>query len=375
MSRPHGLIGTKGPQRITTSAPSFKDARQALVSTLENLSFVKVVSIQEGLVNKSYTGEAVELQFRETRDRPKLVFFDKFGRCRSLLKIGPIQIAQAPMGLDHASSVPTVGEILVGSLVPNTRTKSHMDHVLRGWSSDAKPLKELLRILKFGTKASEFECRTLLIQPSCLLMQCPAAMKKSRDDIYMTARIILWASLRPLQILCTLEDPLKYSLKAPCNDEELAQAKGLKISCKAVEFIDLLVIKLCDSNLSEAFLDGLEVMPIPEPVPYNPYSTMLPMYTTAIYNPKAVRSSTPPVDLSYSAESPVYRPTSPVYRPTSPAYMPTSPAYVPTSPVYVPTSPVYVPESPVYKPTSPQRQSLEYNPNEPGSPVYIPTSP
>lgn len=35
-------------------------------------------------------------------------------------------LVQAPLGLDHPSSVPTIGELLVGTAVQNTR-KSHLE--------------------------------------------------------------------------------------------------------------------------------------------------------------------------------------------------------------------------------------------------------
>jgi hypothetical protein len=262
MSRPHGNISGHHSNASSIHASiTFTNARQSLVQTLENLSFVKVVTIQNS--SAGYTGEAVEVHFRDARDKPKLVFFDKFGRSRSSLTIGPIKVSQAPLGLDHPSAIPTVGEILVGSLVPNAR-KSHLDHVLRGWSSDATPLKELLRLLKFGTKHSEFEVRQILLQPAALLSRSPISIKKSRDDIYMTARIILWSSLRPLQILASIEE--KWPLKSKASPEDIEMATNIKISCKAVEFIEALVIKFNDSKLSEDFFKDLEVPEVPEVV-------------------------------------------------------------------------------------------------------------
>jgi hypothetical protein len=72
-------------------------------------------------------GEALEVSMghHNDRDKPKTVFFDKFGRCKGPLKLGPITLVQAPLGADHPSSVPSVGELLIGSAVPNAR-KSHL---------------------------------------------------------------------------------------------------------------------------------------------------------------------------------------------------------------------------------------------------------
>ena len=369
MSRPHGSDSTiVVKERNVKAAPSFSEARKSLVGLLEGLSFVKVVSVQggpSGPAGGSFIGEAVEVHFRDSRERPKLVFFDKFGRSRCLLKVGPMTLCQAPLGVDHPASVPTVGEILVGSLVPNTR-KSHLDHVLRGWSSDAKPLWELLRILKFGTKSSEFECRSILIQPCASLMQANDQVKGARDDIYMTARIILWGSLRTIQVLASIQSDHVTLTDGP-TETELAQANGLKLSSKAMDFMDSLIMKLSDSNLSEAFSTGLSFKPVqphyggygygpsvapsvapsggpsgaPSGVPYGvPYSVA--------YDPSkviAVNSKTPPISPGpYAPRSPdeAYAPTSPMepYAPASPPYAPSSPPYAPSSPAYAPSSPV-----------------------------------
>lgn len=98
-------------------------------------------------------GEALEVPMGHGhgKENPKTVFFDKFGRCKGPLKMGPITLVQAPLGPDHPSSIPSVGELLIGSAVPNTR-KSHLQYVLRGWCSSAQPLWELLRMIKYGTR-------------------------------------------------------------------------------------------------------------------------------------------------------------------------------------------------------------------------------
>jgi hypothetical protein len=281
-------------------AKTFQDARKALVDILENLSFVKVVSVQTKIVyNKPfYTGEAVEIHFRDTRERPKLVFFDKSGRSRMPFKVGPIQLIQAPLGHDHPASIPTAGDVLVGSLVPNGR-KSHLDHVLRGWSSDAKPLWELLRLLKFGTKYTEFDARTLLIQNSATLLQTPKELKQLRDDIYMTARIILWATVRPLQVLASIQSPDRVKLKIAATDLEKEQAGLIRISSNALDFFDSLLVKVNDSAMSDAFSEGLEFLEAAGPVMKHDDELLKP-YEPALYEPM----------------SPTYAPQSPTYTPT-----------------------------------------------------------
>ena len=375
-SRPHGAFHAK-VERITKAAPSFATARSSLVGILENLSFLSVVSVQDS--KGGYVGEAVEVHFRDnSRDAPKMVFFDKFGRSRAQLAIGPMHLAQAPLGLDHKSSIPTVGEILVGSVVPNTR-QGNLKFVLRGWSSDAKPLKELLRLLKFGTKLSEFESRPLLLQSSCLLMQCPASLKKSRDDIYMTARIILWGSIRPLQVLAAIQEPKKFTLKTEASAEETSAAELLKLSSSASDFVDLLVVKLHDPDLSDAFTSGLNISEEPEaasfPAPaltsYQYGQSYTSSYNMPLIQPgygmPAVPGNMYPGVTQESSRSPaasqasqaynpeqVFRPITPQYStesPTNEAYAPSSPVYAPSSPVYAPSSP-YAASSPVYAPSS-----------------------
>jgi len=352
--RPHGQQSTTNVA-TTYTAQTFEDARKTAVGILEGLSFVKVVSVQQS-GKGIYYGEAIEMR----NDRPKLVFFDKLGRSRNLLQVGPIHVAQAPMGYEHASSVPTVGDILLGSLVPNTR-KSHLELVLRGWTSDAKPLFELLRILRYGTRNSEFEVRQLLVQNTCNLMRCPADIKKCRDDIYMTARIILWGSVRPLQILACLKYPEEYALIEKATDIEIEQSKQILLSNDPITFLDLLTTKFQDSSIAEKFQKGLTILEQKQ-VALRNYMTPMEAMNQAFYSKPCTepvlfqsvafegRSSTPTINLEESS-----------YVPESPKYVPESPRYVPESPKYVPESPRYVPESPRYIPAN----NLDYVPTSP----------
>jgi len=380
-------------------------ARASLIQVLENLNFVKVVSIQTSAKGIFY-GEAVEhtVNKHATKfNKPKLVFFDKTGRLRQPLKIGPMTLVQAPMGYDHEISIPCVGDLLIGSFVPNSR-KSHLDTVLRGWSSEAKPLWELLRILKFGTKMSEFELRTVLIQTCCTLLQCPASLKGARDDIYTVARIVLFSNTRGLQVLASIQTPSTYTLKVQATEIEVTQAGRLSISSSAVDFIDSLTAKLGSPEISELFLQGLNVQEPLLPAPILTYNYAAPQaygYGLPMYNPSTAlvqqRSITPPLNFyagPYAQEnSQVQKASAPEFEncntngskverheaqqckednretlhgsvskpqkdlhsegpksptPKSPEYYPTSPVYCPQSPEYYPTSPVYCPTSPVY---------------------------
>lgn len=292
----------------------YDSARKSLDELLSNVTFLKVICIQKE--KNSYTGEAVEIVNGQNK---RTAFFDKFGRSRSFLTVGPITLTQAALGYEHPASLPSVGEILVGTLVENTR-KSHLKFVLRGWSSDAKPLQELQRIIKYGTKRTEFELRDLLSQPAGLISKTNHVMYK--DEIYMLARIVLFGNLRPLQILASLQIQ-GTSLKRDASEIEIAAAKNIKISMSACEFIEFITVKLNAQSIQEDFVEGLN-WPLPPP-PSEPLVRQI-----SLYDPEATFVM-PPQSPEYHPE-----PTSPVYQPTSPNYQPTSPMYQPTSPTYKP---------------------------------------
>jgi hypothetical protein len=298
-----------------------------------------------------------------------MAFFDKLTRARSYLTVGPITLTQAPMGYDHPSSVPTVGEILVGVLVPNTRKSFHLTHVLRGWSTDAKPLQELHRMLKYGTKKSEFQVRELLLQPAGILSRSPESIRMYRDDIYMIARIILWGNMRPLQVWANVEDEKKYKLDVEPTEAELLAASNLRISMSAMDFIETLSIKLNSDSLIDAFKKGLTIVEAPVEQPGQKKTLMSthqamhpssPVYSSMILDavPESPKCGTP----LYGGTSPPYYPDnigagagpseSTVVTGTGPvqtgAIAENTNVYVPSSPTYAPSSPTYAPSSPTY---------------------------
>lgn len=305
------------------ASKTFEDARKSLSDLLGNLSFVKVVALQKSPTG-AYSGEAVDLFKKD------MVFFDKFGRSRSYLTVGPITLVQAAMGFDHPSSIPSVGEILVGTSVPNTR-KSHLTAVLRGWSSDAKPLHELLRMVRFGTKKSEFENRSLLIQQAGIL----PGLQIYRDEIYMLARIVLWKNLRPVQVLAQVQDP-GYSLKDPASEIEINAAKSLYLSNKAKLYVELVSVKLSCPEILETFLEGFKDITAPPPPVTAPVTAQV--YGREVYPFRAPCAHTFDGDTCTSCSFVKFRPVSPS---EPPAYNPTSPreTYNPTSPL--PASPTY----------------------------------
>jgi hypothetical protein len=224
-------------------------------------------------------------------------------------------LSQAPLGFDHPSSVPSVGEILVGTLVPNTR-KSHLSHVLRGWSSDAKCLQELLRLVRFGTKRSEFENRDILLQPAGLLTSSPMNLRMYRDEVYLLARIILWGNVRPLQVLASIQKD-HFQLKKQASETELLAAKQMCISVSAVDFVDLITVKLSTEEISDAFMEGLTIVPtspkeVPQEKPQIPYQMFAYKAPVQMLPVQVAQQSTEPESPKYQVSSP-YNPTSPTY--------------------------------------------------------------
>lgn len=333
---------------------TYDDARKTLTDLLSNLSFVKVVSIQKNAAG-AYTGEASDLFKKE------MVFFDKFGRSRMNLTIGPITLVQAALGFDHPSSMPSVGEILVGTSVGNTR-KSHLTSVLRGWSSDAKPLFELLRILKFGTKKSEFDNRSLLIQQGAIV----GGYQQYRDEIYMLARLILWKNVRPVQLLTSLQDPA-IQLKVPATEVELMSAKSTYLSVPARTFVEIVSIKLSAPEILDAYLEGL-VLPVNPLTCVHTFVTAESKDICSVCKLERFRPKSPDADpyAAYAAYA-AYAPSNAHY------YVPPGAAQGPQGP-QGPQSPPGPPEaySPRFAPISiPKAETSK----EPGTPVYNPTSP
>jgi hypothetical protein len=244
------------------------------VQLAQSLTFVKVVSVQ--VQAKHWIGEAIEVPVGHSeKEAPKNVFFDKFGRCRGPLKVGPITLVQCPQGADHPTSVPVVGELLVGTAIANQRVKSHLQYVLRGWCSNAKPLWELFRMVRFGTRMTEAKIRDLLIQLPCMMTFCSPEMKVFRDEIYMLARMVLFGNLRPLAVLAHHESPDLTKLKDPATEIEIMAAKQTLLGSTAFEFIDMCTIKLNCPSLQEKFQELLifEEAPRPSTPPaFDPYA-------------------------------------------------------------------------------------------------------
>ena len=313
---------------------------------------------------------------------PEYLYFDKAGRQKGMITIGPARLIDCALGKNHKTAIPQINDILVGVKVENTNEKRNKSNpfIFRSWSANGKIIMELKRMVEFGTRMNITEIRSIFRQssgataqkimdaeknrdsiPSAILMEMILSAK-AVDDMYLLVRVVLWGDLRILSILHSLQTSSK--LKTSETTAESNAALDLKISSSAFEFVNSISQKLLDDTIMSHFTDLFEEFESGQASRVIPewkgtISSFVPLNETCT-------SSTQNQNRADYTTSPVYAPSSPVYAPTSPVYAPTSPVYAPTSPVYAPSSPVYAPTSPVYAPSSPV--------NAPSSPVNAPSS-
>jgi hypothetical protein len=365
-------------------------ARQKLNGILKEFALCKVSEIikvesKDGKPSY-YHGTAITQSNSRFHSNPEKVFFDKGGRLRnqSNMEIGPCKLIDAAWGRDHFSSMPQVGDILIGVLEPNTRQgkSARLPNVLRSWSRHGKIIMELSRIVEFGTSMSEFETRKILKQAECSFASHQmggSILDTSSDDFWMLARLILWGNMRAFTVLHFCQTTQK------CKDEpsglEMEAAKDIKISLSAYEFITSISFRLEDPEILNDFLSSFVHEEKKGTPPYNapPQNEYCPASSYAygvntVANHAANSVGNPfgnPAAAENSVQPPFYgaqplqhsQPTYalPTYAPSSPAYAPSSPAYAPSSPVYAPSSPAPgtpVPSSPPYVPSSPPKDCI-----------------
>ena len=361
----------------------FETTRRKLMETLNQFAFMRVTVVTfppcTMRTGTHFQGEAIEVfPGKHSRSSPRTAFFSRFARGQGFNILGSLQLVDTPMGATHSTSIPQIGDILIGSLVDGKKG-GKIAHELRGWSNNAKPLLELARIVQFGSRMSEKELANLLRQPGSssaafflrlnpsLAPSSPerqAAEKSMRaiDDVWALARIVCFSKL----------------------DED----KTLKTSFNYVDIIDTLAMKFGDETLMDAWAKVRPEQYVPElahastyasvysapaawapPLPaagpgwgaappqWAPSAAPLPAWALQQSQPAAPAWSA--AAAGGSAAGVVYQWTAPpqtTFVPTSPAYeprSPTGPVPNPTSPAYQPTSPVYPPASPVYHPASP----------------------
>ena len=331
----------------------FEASRKKLIDSLQQHTFMRVttVSCPSSAVREGthFQGEATEIFAGRGTQNPRNVFFSRFGRHHGggFSFLGAFNLIDCPVGSHHASAIPQVGDILVGSVI--AAKKGKLPWELRGWSNNAKPLLELLRIVQYGSRMSEKEICSLLRQPASTSANAMIRLKTrlsdqekthaenavaSTDDVWFIARTICFGRL----------------------DEDVT----LKLSKNWVELIDTMAMKFDDDELLTAWGSKRPQSYIPEdtiqPKSYvsheksagAPYSNLYAAAAKFTYAPPPVysfqsipKSTTPPPQPMQYASSQEYVPSSPLYEPQE--YAPQSPI-VPKSPEYEPKSPVQLPK-------------------------------
>jgi len=288
----------------------FDISRRKLIETLSNLTFMKVTVVtfpqDAHRTGTHFQGEATELFPGRNSQLPKSAFFSRFSRQvgNGFMFLGAFSLIDCPVGPQHASSVPQVGDILVGSLIPSKKGKLPFE--LRGWSNNAKPLLEMARILQYGTRMSSKELKMHLKQPASSTAN--AMLKLKTALTFEESRHATFAS--------TAADDFYFIVKTVCMGD-MSEDAELKLSKTHVEFMDHLAMRLQD----DAFLESWASK---RPVSYDPQSVV---YAPAIYAPTVYDPAVYQPIVSWKPTTPLYDPNA--YSPTSP---PESPKYIPTSP-------------------------------------------
>ena len=332
----------------------FETSRRKVVEALSNLNFAKIVSIVQ-LPNKfdpvepHFQGEVEEVFASKHRVSPRHAFFSKFARnSQGVSVLGCFSIVDTAMGISHASALPQLGDILVGSFVEAGK-KGKLPYEFKGWSNNGKPLLELFRVLQFGTRMSSKELHTLLRQPASIT--AAFALRLNSSSVSTPQK-------RHATKVSQSVDDIWNIARALCF-KELHLDESLKISMPHWDMLTQLAMV----TLDEEFLDALTAlrpaseMLVEEPPPniqgygYG-FSGNYAGYGTTLPQPSDFGSKSPEYTIpTGGGKTPPYAPSSPSFAPSSPPYIPESPKYVPGSP-----SPKDAPKSPA-PPKSPEPKS------------------
>ena len=426
------------------AAPSFAVARRALYENLNQYCFGKVVELVEMpatdtrpsffhgkilVVNNSYfqhqqgaknANNANSANNANNANSAEYLFFDKAGRQKSMISIGPVKLIDTVHPLGHKSAIPQLGEILIGLKVENTNEKrlKLQPFIFRSWSMNGKIILDLFRMVQYGTKMSDLEIRPLFRQTAGAVAQkmkeasgdsLPFEQKVSMlkcvraiDDIYIVAKMILWGNIRILSVLHCLQSD--SCLIQTATDAEIDAASDLKISATALEFVQGISQKLNDDKIMIHFTDCFSTFSgvLKSGDPYDVYPSPTPTPATQTH------SDAPPPWKPFDVEqgkqnqgsmSPSYAPSSPMYgggnspiygenknendthdtrgaaSPSSPMYKKseaTKPPALLTSPPALPDEPDMEEEhSPSSSPPSSPSQSGDQSPIEP-PPTQVP---
>jgi hypothetical protein len=315
------------------------------------------------IVNNSYFNNAKNQN--QNQSKPEQLFFDKAGRQKSMISIGPMKLIDTVYGHGHKNSVPQLGEILIGLKVENTNEKRSKTQpfIFRSWSMNGKVMLDLFRMVQYGTKMSDLEIRPMFRQGAGAVAQkmmdaskdsLPFEQKvsmckcvKAVDDIYIVAKMILWGNMRLLTVLhCLQTDSF---LNQTATDAEIDAASDLKLSANALEFVQGISQKLNDDSIMKYFTDSFSKFSgsdkdkekEKEAPPWKPYEYDYGYggVSTKTDEGMVVKPSSPVYGGGQGGAASPYAPSSPVYGDKGGGGA-ASP-YAPSSPVYGGTSPMY----------------------------------
>jgi hypothetical protein len=293
----------------------YENARRKVVETLSNLNFARVVSIMQmpPKVGKDpiFQGEVEEVFCgKNARVMSRHAFFSKFLRnTMGVNVLGCFTLVDSAMGPDHSSSIPNVGDILVGSFVSATQ-RGKLPYEFKGWCNNGKPLLELLRILQFGSRMSKEELHMLLRQPASVTANFALRLQEKFLKPHERSEA-LKSSLA--------QDDIWVLARALCF-RELEQDDKLKLSRPHFDILTQLAM----ITLDETLLDDLQgIMPVREEpvIKESDFSGMGAYGQGKVYESER---KTPPWTTAESG-TPKFMPSSPTYAPSSPPYHPESP--------------------------------------------------
>jgi hypothetical protein len=332
----------------------FETSRRKVVEALSNLNFAKIVSIVQ-LPNKfdplepHFQGEVEEVFASKHKIAPRHAYFSKFARnSQGVSVLGCFSIVDTSLGTSHASALPQLGDIVVGSFVEAGK-KGKLPFEFKGWCNNGKPLLELHRVLQFGTRMSAKELHNLLRQPASI--SAAFSLRLNSSSVSSTQK-------RHAQKVALCVDDIWNIARALCF-KDLQPDETLKIS---VPHWDMLT-QLAMVTLDEEFLEELTKLKPPSEMiedtqpeaqggqAYNGYGGYA-FQSFTVPQASDFGSRTPEYTVPRSGKTPPYAPSSPTFAPSSPAYIPESPK--PESPKYSPESPKQD-KSPEFKPPSPPK--------------------
>ncbi len=311
----------------------FETSRRKVVEALSNISFARIVSIVQ-LPNKidpkepHFQGEVEEVFASKYKSTAKHAFFSRFSRnAQGVSVMGCFQIVDTAMGTAHASALPQVGDVLVGSFVEAGR-KGKIPYEFKGWCNNGKPLLELSRVLQFGTRMSAKELHTLLRQPASIT---------AAFALRLNSKSISPLQLHHAQQVSQSVDDIWNIARALCF-KDIQEDTTLKTSRRHWD----MMTQLAMTTLDEDFLEELNKVKPEEEMSqdisgqgYGGYQGQFhssgPGYT--LPQPSDFGRRTPPYE--YSRKTPEFGESggkTPQYTSSSPLYG-SSPAFAPSSPI------------------------------------------